>query len=274
MRRLFHRLLSEPAGAEAPDPAGIYDDLQWPRSRPGRPWVAVNMVATVDGKATLGRGRHPRPIGSATDRALMVRLRARVDAVLRGAGTVRQSPYYPSLPPGAEERRRAEGLPPQPLVVVLSGSGDLPLESPLFQAPPRRPLVLLSPRAPAQAVQRLREVAEVRVGPEAPGGLDVRWALSCLAEEFGVRVVLSEGGPTLNHAFFRAGCVDELFLTVAPFVAGMAGDRTVVEGPELLEPFPRLRLESAYLHGDELFLRYAVLPAAEVGAAPGEGDPR
>lgn len=249
---------SEPG--EIPDPAGIYDDVSWPAPPPGRPYVAINMVATVDGKTTLDQGRHPRPIGSRVDRSLMVRLRTRVDAVLRGAGTVRQSPYYPSLAPGARERREAEGLAPFPLVVVMSGSGALPVDSPLFRDPPRRPLVLLGAGAPPEAAARLREVADVRIGPadKEGGGVDVRWALACLADEFGVKVLLSEGGPTLNHAFFEAGCVDELFLTVAPFVAGRAGDRSVVDGPQLLQPFPELELVSAYLHESELFLRYRV----------------
>lgn len=278
MQRLWDRVRPERHPSAVGDPTAIYDEIVWPRTGRGRPWVAINMVATVDGKTTLDRGRHPRPIGSRVDRALMVRLRTRVDAVLRGAGTVRQSPYYPSLPPGAVERRQREGLAPFPLVVVMSGSGELPLESPLFEAPPRRPLVLLGPQAAPEAVRRLERVADVRIGPRVEGGLDVRWALSCLAEEYGVRVVLSEGGPTLNHAFLRAGCVDELFLTVAPFVAGREDDRTVVDGPALLDPFPRLELLSAYLHEDELFLRYRVhapspdaageRPDAADGAAP------
>lgn len=264
------------------DPTAIYDHVAWPAPPPGRPYVAINMVATVDGKTTLDRGRHPRPIGSAVDRSLMVRLRTRVDAVLRGAGTVRQSPYYPSLAPGARERREAEGLAPFPLVVVMSGSGALPLDSPLFRDPPRRPLVLLGPGAPPEAVARLREVADVRVGPAndddaaagEEGGVDVRWALACLAEEFGVKVLLSEGGPTLNHAFFEAGCVDELFLTVAPFVAGRSGERSVVDGPRLLQPFPELELLSAYVHESELFLRYRVRRAGAPQAGGAEQEAR
>lgn len=261
-----------PSGA---DPSTLYDQVTWPPPPPGRPFVAVNMVATVDGKATLDGGRHPQPIGSRLDRTLMVRLRTRADAVVRGAGTVRRSPYYPSLAPGAREVREAEGLAPLPLVVVMSGSGELPLDAPLFVDPPRRPLVLLGPRASPAVVERLRRVAEVRVGPPDPRGVDVRWALSCLAEEFGIRALLSEGGPTLNYAFFEAGCVDELFLTVAPFVAGRAGERSVVDGPALLQPFPRLQLISAFAHESELFLRYRVLPTAGEpagGSGPQAGD--
>ena len=254
------------------DPYGIYDSIVWPPPPPGRPYVAINMVATVDGKTTLDEGRHPGRIGSPVDRTLMVRLRTGVDAVLRGAGTVRQSPYYPSLAPGVRELREAAGLAPYPLVVVMSGSGELPVDSPLFKDPPRRPLVLLGPGAPPQAVERLRAVADVRVGPGGGGGVDVRWALSCLAEEFGVRVLLSEGGPTLNFAFFEAGCVDELFLTVAPFVAGRAADRSVVDGPRLLQPFPRLELVSAYLHESELFLRYRVRRGEDAPQAAGHGQ--
>ncbi|MEW6047095.1 MAG: dihydrofolate reductase family protein [Bacillota bacterium] len=241
-------------GALEPAPEAIYDGIRWPSPPPDRPYVALNMVMTADGKTTLDGGRHERAIGSPVDRALMVRLRTCVDAVVRGAGTVRRSPYYPHVVPGARERRKAAGVAEVPLFVIISGSGELPLDTPLFREPPRRPLVFVGPAARPDTVERLRQVAQVRAGP-----VDVPGVLRCLAGEFGVRILLSEGGPTLNAAFFEAGCVDELFLTVAPFVAGSARDLSVVEGERLLQPFPELELLSVNWHASELYLRYRVL---------------
>lgn len=293
------------------DPTTIYDGLTFPSPPPDRPFVYVNMVATVDGKSTLARGAHPRPIGSEVDRTLMVRLRIHADAVLRGAGTVRRNPYYPAVRSDGEERRRARGAPAQPLACVVSGSGAIDPDLAFFRRAPRRPVIFVGPQAEPGALAALEAVADVhraprtdrvpmadrapsagseeqpgRQGPagvegpaagrrqpapqepagspgdggseEPAGTVPVRWMLSVLREQYGVRYLLCEGGPTLNFALFQAGCVDELFVTVAPFVAGHGGDLTLVHGPRLLQPFPELGLLSAFFHEGELFLRYAV----------------
>ncbi|WP_324717091.1 dihydrofolate reductase family protein [Carboxydochorda subterranea] len=257
MLRLFDASGRAPEPVDPPE--SIYDAIRWPAAPEDRPYVALNMVTTVDGKATLLRGRHRRPIGSAVDRALMVRLRAWVGAVVRGAGTVRQAPYYPSLPEGVPDRRRQAGLDPLPLVVILSSSGSLPTEVPLFRQAPRRPVVFTGPGAAPETLRRLREVADVLPVP-VTGPDSIRWVLRTLRSRWGVQAVLSEGGPTLNSAFFRAGCVDELFWTVAPRIAGTSDDLSLVEGQGLIDPMPTLRLQSAHLHEDELYLRYRVLP--------------
>lgn len=253
-------------------PEAIYDEPSWPAPPEGRPHVAINMVMTADGRTTLHAGQHSRPIGSRIDRTVMVRLRAYADALVRGAGTVRKDPYHPSLPPDAPGRRAARGLAGDLLVVVVSASADLPVDAPLFSRAPRRPVVFTAPTASPERLDRLSRVADVLVAPSIP--IDILWMLGELRSRYGVRMLLSEGGPTLNHAFFRAGAVDELFMTVAPFVAGRTGELAMVEGPALLEPFPALRLQSVHLHGSELFLRYAVERSplgGEPAAGPGDG---
>lgn len=242
-----------PAQAE---PHSIYDGVELPVAD-GRPGVVINMVSTVDGKATLGRGRVRGPIGSPVDRELMRRLRAGADAVMRGAGTLRASPYYPGVPEDLAAGRALRGQPEQPLLVVVTGSCDLPLDAPAFARAPRRPVVVTGGRADPVRVAAARERADVVVAGD--GELDLRRALAWLYEHRGVRRLLLEGGPTLNHAFFAAGLVDELFWTVAPKVAGYEADLTLVHGPALLEPLPRLELVTAWLHEDELFLRYRIV---------------
>lgn len=253
------RLYPPPAPGEPPpeaEPASIYDGVELPAAA-GRPGVALNMVSTVDGKTTLGRGRVRGPIGSRVDRELMRRLRAGADAVARGAGTLRANPRYPKVPDDLAAARARRGEPPQPLLVVVSGSCDLPLDAPAFAEAPRRPVVLTTRAADPRRVAAARERADVVVAGE--DGLDLPEALAWLLRERGVRRLLLEGGPTLNHAFLAAGMVDELFWTVAPKVAGYGEDLTLVHGPRLLEPMPALELVTAWFHGGELFLRYRVV---------------
>lgn len=260
MQRLF------PAVAGHADPLTIYDDIALPDGSDGRPYTIVNMVSTVDGKTTLAQNVVKQPIGSDLDRQLMARLRVHVDAVVRGAGTVRASPYYPGVPEPLEHRRVQAGRPRQPLAVVVTGSGDLPIDSPFFQAAPRRPVVLLTTRTPPSRLGRLFEVADVEfVGGET---VDLRRAWRILHDKYGVRRLLCEGGPRLNHECFAADVLDELFWTVAPRIAGSSMDMTMVEGRGLLQPLPLLELVHAFVHDSELFLRYRRVRAT----APGPGS--
>jgi riboflavin biosynthesis pyrimidine reductase len=92
------------------------------------------------------------------------------------------------------------------------------------------------------------------------GRIDAAAILADLAAR-GVGRVVCEGGPTLNHLLLAGGVVDELFLTLAPRLAGGRDPLTLVAGPALA-PGPRLDLRSLYERAGELFLRYDVLDGA------------
>lgn len=250
MQRLY------PTSRARGTPTEIYDDIEFPKPPAHRPYVVLNMVTTVDGKTTMDEGRLSGPIGSPVDRALMGRLRVPVDAVMRGASTVRRSPYFPGVPEELEHRRIDRGLPRQPLAVVVTAGGDLPLDAAFFREAPRRPVVLAPKDIDADVLGRLREVADPLLVGE--GNVDFVRALTRLREEYGVNRLLSEGGPRVNYEFLRAGLLDELFWTVAPKMSGLADDLTLVHGPRLLQSQPDLQLISAYAADSELFLRYKV----------------
>jgi len=182
------RLLPDPGPTTVEQQLDSY--RPWEEPHEDRPFVAMNFVATVDGRATIA-GRSG-PIGSDTDTAMLTGLRTRFDAVMIGAGTMRAEGY-------GEIGRR--------LVVVESG-------------------------------------------PD--GRVDLTVLLRSLREE-GIRALLCEGGPTLHGALQALGLVDELFLTIAPKLAGGVAPR-IVEGdlPSIAE------LELAWLLEEEgeLFARY------------------
>jgi len=239
----------------------VYQDISFP-IREERPWVVINMVTSLDGKASVG-GK-ASPIGSPLDRILMRGLRARADAVLIGAGTLRAEKLRLDVPEEFARQRVARGLKPQPLAVVATSNGDLPIETNLLAASPESLLVMVSSEIPHWRIDALSSGAVVEeIAPRNQGGHpDMGKALELLKERYQADVLVVEGGPVLNHALVSAGLVDELFLTLAPKILG--GDRsdtsTVLEGPVL----PALdkaeaALISAYLsQGSELFLRYAL----------------
>src|SRR5215210_2997097 len=121
----------------APDlePTAIYDELrrELPEPPGERPYVLLNMVTSVDGKAAVAGSA--APLGSAVDHRLMRAIRAAHDAVLNGAATLRAERVDPRVGPAWAARRRERGEPPEPLAILLTRGGDLPLDRRYFQHP-------------------------------------------------------------------------------------------------------------------------------------------
>jgi riboflavin-specific deaminase-like protein len=227
-----------------------------------RPYVMLNMVSTVDGRASIG-GRSGA-LGNRADRELFQALRRAVDAVMVGAGTVRAERYGRIIPDEAARRRRRErGLSEEPLACIVSASLALSQDIPLLAERAARLVIVTAAQASLPAVGA--HVEYVRV--QRDGAVDLPAALGALRERFGVRTLLCEGGPHLNCQLLLAGLVDELFLSLSPQLAG--GDPAtgralrILAGAELESP-AKLELLGALESDSQLFLRYGVCaPASE-----------
>jgi riboflavin biosynthesis pyrimidine reductase len=197
------------------------------RAPEDRPFVAVNMVSSADGKATL-EGR-TAPMSAPVDRELFHHLRTQADGILVGARTVRIERYGRVTKTGElQAKRESQGLRADALAVIVTRSGVLPDDLPLLQQTPN----------------------SVRLLGDPPTGL------AELRTE-GIRSLLCEGGPTLNATLFAKNLVDELFLTIAPTIAGAGEALTIVEGAPLPEAVD-LELLTVHEGGGHLFLRYRV----------------
>jgi riboflavin-specific deaminase-like protein len=232
-----------------PGPTTVVEQLEayrpWEEPHEGRPLVAMNFVATLDGRATI-EGRSG-PIGSEADTAMLGGLRTRFDAMMIGAGTMRAERYGQlASKQETRERRERAGLSPEPLMVLVSGRLDLPWDAPLFTEGGE---VLIFTASDAEPPEVAASVEVVR----HPGAVDLREAMRHLRRERGVRALLSEGGPHVHGQMQADGLVDELFLTIAPKLSGGEALR-IVEGP-----LPQVvELELAWLleEDGELFARY------------------
>ena len=245
----MRRLIPEPVAETTV--TDLLQDLQPADDPPAdRPRVLSNFVLTLDGRATIA-GRSG-PIGSKRDTEMLVGLRTRVDAVMIGAGTMRAECYGRVLgDPAKRERRSEEGLPRDPLMILISGRLDLPWEAPLFADGGGEVVIFTcadaDPPETATPTQVIRHSNSV----------DLAAALAHLRSERGVRSLLCEGGPHLHAQLIQAGLVDELFVTYAPKLAGGEGPGLVAGLAEAERP-----LELAWLvvepETGELFARYLV----------------
>lgn len=235
-----------------PDPAADLDleaafaDLTLPEPPPNRPWIGLNMVTSLDGRAQ--RDGTADGIGDRADRRLMRLLRVPYDAVAIGVGTLRAVDGWTDLPPDLAEVRRVAGRSPQPLGVLIAGSTPISTDRRWFTTDQPR-LVVVGRDGPQQV-----EGAEVLVAPTPHP--EPEWVARALRER-GIDAVLLEGGPTVNARFHAAGLIDELYWTVGPWLFGGDGLPILAASPATANP-RSASLISAHRHGEELFLRYRI----------------
>lgn len=238
--------------------------------RPDRPTLVANFVSTLDG--VVGFDREGRSGGREVsgfhepDRFVMGLLRAAADVVLVGAGTARAgsghlwrpADAFPAAADAFAALRRASGLPPNPATVIVTRNGALDPRHPAL-VDPAAPVAIATTGAGARRLARGGLAPHVRLAVGDDEDL-VPTAIRLAMTELGARVVLSEGGPHLLGGLFAAGAVDELFLTVAPQVAGRdarAARLALVEDVAFSPgTAPWARLVSARASGEHLFLRY------------------
>ena len=254
-------------------------DLRFPAFSGERPYVVGNFVSTLDGVISF---KVPGQSGGGTisgsdeaDRFIMGLLRASVDAVVVGAGTVHEvSPTHlwiaESIYPETKDlyagyRRTALRKAGNPLLVIVSGSGRLELGRAIFHTPGTRVLIVTTESGKHQLASigaNALDSTEVAALDDTGGLIDPSTILALLRDEFGVRIVLHEGGATLFGHFMAHGLVDEVFLTLAPQIAGRTTERPrpgMVAAVEFRpETGPWFHLVSAKQRGGHLYLRYRV----------------
>jgi riboflavin biosynthesis pyrimidine reductase len=281
IRTLFAAHPSQPSQIVLPEVLRArYDgDLCFPLAPQERPYCIANFVATLDGVVSFNipgqSGGAQISKSNEEDRFIMGLLRASADAVLVGSGTLQavgphgtwlpESVYQPAKDLYRQYRTEVLRKPEYPLVVIVTGTGGLDLASAVFDTPRTRVLILTT----EQGKQRLSQSGsgalasvEVKALPTAEKRISPSAILTLLRQEAGVELLLHEAGPTLFGEFLAGGFMDELFLTVAPQIAGRVA---VHPRPGLVANVefspataPWWKLLSTKSAADYLFLRYQV----------------
>jgi riboflavin-specific deaminase-like protein len=246
----FRQLLPEPA---AVDVAALVASADL-RALAGedRPYTVANFISSADGRAAF-HGRSGA-LGDPADRDLFHGLREQVDAVFAGTGTLRAERYGPMMrDPEGRRRREQAGRSPEPLACVVTRSGEVPSDIPLFTSPESH--IVLFSSAPVDLGECKAQVELVRLDP---GELTLTTVLGRLRSDFGVASLLCEGGPTVFGALLQEQLVDELLLTIAPKLVGGGASPTISSGPELKELQP-MEVVWALEHDGALYMRYRLL---------------
>jgi len=257
-----------------PELAAIYGQMRFPL-QPDRPYIFANFVTSLDGVVSLeapGRAGGGDISGNNKhDHMLMGILRAAADAIIVGAGTLRKSPrhiwtaehIYPPFSTFYQQLRRNMNKTEPPLNVIVTLQGNVNLDQPLFQSGKVPVLIITTMRGEQrlrqQTIPPSTEIAALAQNEE--GLLSTQAMLEVVQRVHPGNLILSEGGPQLLANFFAEHCLDELFLTLAPQVAGRDAsiERPGLVAGKLFAPeFPLWgSLVSVKRETNHLFLRYA-----------------
>ncbi len=189
----------------------------------GRPWVHAKWSISLDGKIA-SRSGHAQWVSGDASRAVVHRLRGRMDAVLVGARTAAlDDPLLTTRPSGPRIATR----------IVVDSNASLPATSRLARTARDVPLlVAASAGAPQDNVRRLVDCGAEVLALE-PHGTERAVDVDSLLLELGRRKftnVLVEGGSRLLGSFFDGGHVDEVHVFVAPKIVGGVAAPSAVAG--------------------------------------------
>ncbi|GAC1568441.1 MAG: hypothetical protein NVS3B14_17660 [Ktedonobacteraceae bacterium] len=255
-----------------PELADIYGHLQFPL-RQNNPYVIANFVTTLDGIVSLevpghagggdisGNNKH--------DHMVMGILRAVADAVIVGAGTLRASPrhlwtaehIYPPFSALFKQLRHDLGKSAPPLNVIASIEGIIDFNQPLFQSGEVPVLIVTTAQGERRILQQTVPSSTEVVALKQSGSLSSQTILETVQKVRQCDLVLTEGGPQLLGDFFAERFLDELFLTLAPQIAGRDEiiKRPGLVAGKLFAPDSPIwgTLVSVKREASHLFLRYA-----------------
>lgn len=212
-----------------------YKNFRWPEGSTTRPVFAIVAVTTIDGKLTLTESPESAVLlGSKTDHEAMLNLIDSADLVIMGAATARaaQKSWQPTKPR-----------------LILTTSGKFDYDRPLFQD---GLTTLVTPKG-----AKISHPDSTENWTYSSQDSMIEELLEMINSQ-GWKNVLLLGGSEINATFLKADLVDEIFVTIAPKIAGGASLPTLAGGstPFGAESHLEFNLVGNQKMGDELFLHY------------------
>ena len=224
-----------------------------------RPFVGATFAMTVDGKITT-RDFAPVDFTSLEDKQHLFRQRALADAVMIGHSTLKRDNVRLGLPAELVGERIKRGQTPGPLRVIVSNEGKIDNQLKIFQSDPAKTgpiLVFSTSRMPKEVRAVLADKAILHLSDRRD--VDLVEILRTLRRDYKVRRIACEGGPILFHSLLELSLVDELNLTIAPYLFGGVGAPTLTGlSKEFLPASVHCVMKNMRVVGDECFLTYRI----------------
>jgi len=211
---------------------------------------------TVDGKITT-RNFTPVDFTSREDKQHLFRQRARADAVLLGHSTLERDNVRLGVSEDLRQERIKRGQTPAPVRVIVSNEGRINPQLKIFQWELSPILIFTTNRMPQETRDALAGKAHVHFSKRS--SVDLNEMLKVLRRDHGVRRIACEGVPILFRSMLEHGLIDELSLTIAPYLFGGGGAPTLTGlSKEFLPASVQCVMKDMRVVGDECFLTYRI----------------
>src|SRR6476660_9557360 len=221
-----------------------------------RPFVIATFAMTVDGKVTT-KNFGPVDFTSREDKLHLFRQRALADAVLLGHTSLERDNVRLGVPSELREVRIKRGQSRSPLRVIVSNKGRIGGRLKIFQSDISPIIIFSTKRMPSKNQEALRKTATLHL--TAAREVDLAAMLKTLRDQYKVRTLACEGGPTLFRSLLERDLVDQLNLTIAPYMFGGANAPTLTGlSKEFLPASVHCSLIEIRTVSDECFLTYRI----------------
>src|SRR5436305_8721812 len=221
-----------------------------------RPFVVATFAMTVDGKVTT-KNLAPVDFTSREDKLHLFRQRALADAVLLGHTSLKRDNVRLGIPEDFRQVRIKRRQAPAPLRVVVSNKGRIDSRLKIFQSTISPVLIFSTTRMPKTTQAALKGKATLHLTKSYE--IDLAAMLEASLTKYNVRRLACEGGPTLFRALLERGLIDQLNLTIAPYMFGGAKAPTLTGlSKEFLPASVHCSLTDMRTVGDECFLTYRI----------------
>lgn len=208
--------------------------------------VIMTAASTICGRIS------PTGFTSIKDRQFLESMRDQTDASIMGAGTLRD----------ADPEMRCSGgiLPENRIRAFVSASGNIPHENRKIFINGPKPVIFVPADKTAELKKKFGSTADIRGVSRSDKGISIIEIFRILAE-MGAEKILVEGGGSLNYSCLEKGVINEIFLTIAPFISGDTSASTVANADDKISSLLKLELiECTHsFETGEIFTRYRVL---------------
>ena len=211
-----------------------------------RPKIILSAAMTLDGKIATKTG--DSKLSSTKDKIRVHKLRSKVDAILVGYNTVKRDNPLLTV-------RYARGK--NPLRVILDSKASIDKKSKIIKTCKKFPTILaVSKKASRKNIVNLGKfpLEIIETGNKI---VNLKNLLRILSKRK-IKTLLVEGGGTVNWEFVKQGLVDELIITITPFLVGGKNSTTLIDGEgfSLIRKASKLKLKKADRIGNEIVLHY------------------
>jgi len=211
-----------------------------------RPHVILSAAMSMDGKIATRTGNSK--LSSKEDLTRVHKLRACVDAILVGKHTVMIDDPLLTV-------KYVKGR--NPIRIILDSTGSIKSNSKIIKTCKTIPtIIVVSEKATKRNIIRLkREGLEIiKCGHNK---IDLKKLLHILRKK-NIKKLLVEGGGTTNWSFIKDGLVDEIIVTITPYVIGGSNAISLFQGKgfDKISHAPMLKLKKISRMKNELVLHY------------------